>query len=256
MKKTLVKYIFDYFIFYILKTKFFYFFEKKNKMKRKNTDISELEDSVNKFASENPKLIGVLKSFIEDEKTPSLLEQKEKEKEEKEKKKNKCKHCEKNGFKSVRHHESKCPKNEEWQQKKKKRKLEKESSKKESEKEEKKEKEKEILTKKEDVYNQLCVLQGDDWGQFETFLKDQEGLRMKFLETFETLPGNGGSGGRKDTLFYMHKEDVGRFAIIRIKLNMFGIFVKWYEDAVDNGGNEIYPQYILKKYPSRWSNDL
>ena len=107
-------------------------------------------------------------------------------------------------------------------------------------------------------FNQLCVWPATLVGvkkikEFETFILKNLGARVKYVEEVKTLPdkdklGNTkpGTGNRNDVLFYIHDEDISRFAIKRLA---YGI--RWWEDVLANNKN-IYPNEVLKKYPKRW----
>jgi len=47
--------------------------------------------------------------------------------------------------------------------------------------------------------------------------------------------------------FRIHDEDVQKFSIARL---VYGI--RWWEDVLGNGNEELYPQGILEKYPKTW----
>jgi hypothetical protein len=107
-------------------------------------------------------------------------------------------------------------------------------------------------------FTQLCVmpattLDGQTPKDFEDFIKDNFGCRVKFCEQVITLPDkeNGHdvpeTGGRSDLLFYIHQDDIPKFAIKR-----FAIDVRWWEDVVKNRHHLIYPQSIIEKYPKTW----
>ena len=103
-----------------------------------------------------------------------------------------------------------------------------------------------------DKYNQLCVWPGTQLGdhsseEFESFILTELGARVRFIEEVITLPGNGGEGGRNDLFFYVHDDDIGKFAVPRLS---YGI--KWWEDVVGNNQHRIYPKEIIQKYPKTW----
>lgn len=100
-------------------------------------------------------------------------------------------------------------------------------------------------------FNQVCVwpstiVSEADIPEFIKFFKDTFGVRAQFLEEYKTLPDRDygliveGTGGRSDVLFAIHKEDVGKFVIARLKYGM-----RWIEDALDNSP-EIYEERISK----------
>ena len=103
-------------------------------------------------------------------------------------------------------------------------------------------------------FNQLCVWEGtvvgaNEVGSFENWVQLEFGVRAKYSEEVLTLPtpGEEGTGGRNDLLFYIHDEDVNKFAIARL---VYGI--RWWEDVLKNGNEVLYPQHILEKYPQTW----
>jgi hypothetical protein len=105
---------------------------------------------------------------------------------------------------------------------------------------------------KDKNYNQLVIWRGTIVGEenikeFEEFFHD-EGFRVKYATEFKTLAGNGGEGGRQDVLFYIHDEDVKKFAMYRLKREG----MSWWEDAIDNE-NKIFPERILDKYQYSWN---
>jgi hypothetical protein len=106
-------------------------------------------------------------------------------------------------------------------------------------------------------FKQLCVWPGTIVGQdeienFESWFKDEFGVRVKYAEEVTTNPNPGEtleqSGGRNDVLFFVHDEDVMGFAVQRL---MMGI--RWWEDVVSyNDNSYLYTQEILDKYPVTW----
>jgi len=82
---------------------------------------------------------------------------------------------------------------------------------------------------------------------FEDFMKENFGVRTKFMEEVTTNPGQGGDGGRKDLFFYIHNADIQKFAMPRLQVG-----IRWWEDVVQNNSHLIYPPEILQKYPSTW----
>lgn len=89
----------------------------------------------------------------------------------------------------------------------------------------------------------------DQVADFEAFILEALGTRAKFIGTFETLPDVDetgfvpGTGGRKDTLFYVHTDDIGKFAVPRFQYGM-----RWVDDVLDNerarGEPTIYIELI------------
>ena len=98
-----------------------------------------------------------------------------------------------------------------------------------------------------------CKLDGQPPTEFEKFMFDQFSVRIQYLEEVQTLPdkdeeGNpvAETGRRNDLMFAVHSEDVGIFAVPRLRVG-----IRWIEDALasGNGGGAIWPER-LKKYCS------
>jgi hypothetical protein len=103
-------------------------------------------------------------------------------------------------------------------------------------------------------FNQLCVWQNVTIGEgsaddFASFMNTTFGARVKYMEEVLTLPTPGveGTGGRSDLFFYIHDDDITKFAVPRLQ---YGI--RWWEDVLGNGGGVLYTQDILDKYPKTW----
>lgn len=108
-------------------------------------------------------------------------------------------------------------------------------------------------------FTQLCVMTGtllpDGGGkELEEFFQNEMGVRVKFSEQVDTLPdldGNGNpvpeTGGRSDLFFYIHSDDIGKFAVPRLSMG-----ISWWEDVVGNNRHILYPQGIQDKYPTTW----
>jgi len=109
-------------------------------------------------------------------------------------------------------------------------------------------------------YNQLCMLPGtivgpDEIQDFEKFFLDELGVRVKYECEVETLPdldddGNAveGTGGRNDLFFYLHDEDIQKFAVRRLTLG-----IRWWEDVIKYNDNaHMYTQEFISKYPATW----
>lgn len=82
--------------------------------------------------------------------------------------------------------------------------------------------------------------------KFEDFMaQDFKGTRVKYAEEVKTLPtpGEPGTGGRNDIFFYVHSEDLSKFAIVRLVAG-----IRWWEDVVENNNHILYPKEILDKY--------
>ena len=99
-----------------------------------------------------------------------------------------------------------------------------------------------------DGYTQLCVLPNialctSTEADFMNWLTEAlPGIRFRYAEQIAALPK-----GNADQLFWVHKDDIGKFADERLK---FGII--WWEDIVRNLSNVKYPVDILRKYPYTW----
>lgn len=107
----------------------------------------------------------------------------------------------------------------------------------------------------ESSFNQLCVWPGTVMGDssaedFEQFFASEMGVRVKFEREVIT---NGSvernePGGRHDVLFYVHDDDIPKFAVPRL-----GMGIRWWEDVVVyNDGAYPYAPEILQQYPPRW----
>lgn len=105
-------------------------------------------------------------------------------------------------------------------------------------------------------YNQVCV-----WAativvdeqtcskDFEDFILKESGVRVQYLEEIKTKPDtiNGKpdpeTGGRNDVFFAVHNDDVGKFAIPRLKIG-----IRWIEDVLAecNYRSPIYPKRVFE----------
>lgn len=112
---------------------------------------------------------------------------------------------------------------------------------------------------KDPNYTQLCVWQATLVGEenisdFEKFMYDKfNGVKVKYEAEVKTKPDqiNGvdvpETGDRNDLFFYVHDEDINKFAVPRLA---YGI--KWWEDVLSNGGRVLYPKEFLKAHPKSW----
>ena len=109
-------------------------------------------------------------------------------------------------------------------------------------------------------YNQLCVWPAtvvgkDDIKELENFFKEEMDVRIKYKTEVLTNPdldedGNEvpDTGGRNDLFFYVHDDDIGKFAIPRLSMG-----IRWYEDVVSyNDGAYLYPESFLEENPITW----
>ena len=110
-------------------------------------------------------------------------------------------------------------------------------------------------------FTQVVVWPGTTMGdgtpeQFEQFIMEELKSRAKFIGEITTKPdfGDPSSGGRKDLLFYVHTEDIPKFAVPRLAYDM-----RWLEDVLNNEKHRnteagvsknysIYPKEIRKLY--------
>jgi hypothetical protein len=121
------------------------------------------------------------------------------------------------------------------------------------------------------TFTQLCVWPGcivlgpgilptsqkgiDAIKEFEKVMADEfSGTRVQYVEEILTLPDRTlkgdpvpGTGGRTDLFFYVHVDDISKFAVPRMAIG-----IRWWEDVLNNGGGVLYPQRILEKYPKSW----
>ena len=100
-------------------------------------------------------------------------------------------------------------------------------------------------------YKQLCIWPSTQLGDstpedFEDWFRNM-GFRVRFMEEVITLPGQGGPGGRCDLFFYIHSDDISKFAIPRIEMG-----IRWWEDVILNKNHLIYHKEIIEKYPKTW----
>jgi hypothetical protein len=106
-------------------------------------------------------------------------------------------------------------------------------------------------------FKQLCVWPGTIVGQdsieeFESVMEKEFGVRVKYAEEVITNPDPGEtieqSGGRTDLFFWLHDEDVSKWAIQRLQLG-----IRWWEDVISyNDNSYLYPQEVIDRYPVTW----
>lgn len=112
----------------------------------------------------------------------------------------------------------------------------------------------------ENNYKQLCVWPGVVVGieqikGLEEFFLEEFGTRVKYEAEVTTNPDLDEfnqpvpeTGGRNDLLFYVHDEDIHKFAVPRLQIG-----IRWWEDVVYyNDGAHLYSEEILNKYPTTW----
>ena len=117
------------------------------------------------------------------------------------------------------------------------------------------------MDKIENEFSQLCVWPGTVLGdspssELEEFFLNEMGVRIKFKCEVETLPDieNGkavpDTGGRNDLFFYVHDEDVMKFAIPRLQMG-----IRWWEDVISYNAehNEhLYTDEFIEANPPTW----
>jgi hypothetical protein len=103
-------------------------------------------------------------------------------------------------------------------------------------------------------FNQLCVWPGtlvgkDQVKDFEKFMLEDVGARVKYETEIETLPTDGvpETGGRNDLFFFIHDDDIMKFSVPRLSMG-----IRWWEDVLGNGGGVLYKEEVLTKYPKTW----
>ena len=109
-------------------------------------------------------------------------------------------------------------------------------------------------------YTQLCVWHGTVLGEssiqeFEQYFLDEMSVHVKYHTEVETLPDldeNGNpipdTGGRNDLFFYVHDEDINKFAVPRLSMG-----IRWWEDVVTYNSNEhLYTEEFLEAHPIAW----
>lgn len=108
-------------------------------------------------------------------------------------------------------------------------------------------------------FTQLCVWPGTVLGDstpkdLEDFFLNEMGVRVKYHTEVETLPDveNGkavpDTGGRNDLFFFVHSEDITKFAIPRLQMG-----IRWWEDViVYNDNKHLYTDQFLEANPPTW----
>ena len=108
-------------------------------------------------------------------------------------------------------------------------------------------------------YTQLCVWPGMNLGEcteqeFVDIILEMFGARVKYHTTVKTLPDieNGravpGTGGRTDMFFYVHSEDIPKFAIARLQAG-----IRWWEDVVGyNDNSHLYTEEFINEHNLTW----
>jgi hypothetical protein len=68
-----------------------------------------------------------------------------------------------------------------------------------------------------------------------------------FVGSVTTTKGQGGPGGRHDVFLLIHESDKRTASLKRLSLG-----IRWWEDVLDNGGRERYPNTFQDSYPGLW----
>ena len=104
----------------------------------------------------------------------------------------------------------------------------------------------------ENDFIQLCVWPACKVGnkkkqlEFLAFMKETFDVRVKYADEVLTLPDASGKGGRNDLFFYVHNEDIPKFAVKRLP---YGI--SWWED-IKGDRLCLYNNTFRIKYPKTW----
>lgn len=96
-------------------------------------------------------------------------------------------------------------------------------------------------------FRQVCVwpatsVGNDKVAEFEAYMAQTfNGVRVQYLEEILTnpTPNEVGTGGRNDTFFAVHADDVDKFAVPRL-----GWGIRWLEDVYGNGQGYLYPDRV------------
>lgn len=112
-------------------------------------------------------------------------------------------------------------------------------------------------------FRQVCVWPGtivesnpEGIAEFESGMNEMFGIRVKFSECIYTYPDFGGdgnpvpdTGGRCDLFFFIHNEDISKFAIPR-----FNYGIRWIEDVYGNDQGYLYPERVKEYMRWGWSD--
>lgn len=110
-------------------------------------------------------------------------------------------------------------------------------------------------------FKQLCVWPSTVVGKenvksFEDWMFETFGVRAKYDCEVKTLPDieNGRvvpeTGGRNDLFFYIHNEDLGKFAIPRLQVG-----IRWWEDVISYNREQnehLYTEDFISAHPITW----
>lgn len=107
-------------------------------------------------------------------------------------------------------------------------------------------------------FQQLCVwnstiVKEEDAEDFIKTMQEQFNTRVKIVGCVDTLPGDGGPGGRTDLLFLVHNDDAVKFGFARVAFyQATGETIRWWEDVLSNMNDPVYPDELLQAYPDTW----
>lgn len=109
-------------------------------------------------------------------------------------------------------------------------------------------------------YTQLCVWPGTTLGdntpeELEGFFLNEMNTRVKYKCEVKTNPNLNESGkaipdtgDRNDLFFYVHTEDIAKFAIPRLKMG-----IRWWEDVVGyNDNRHMYMETFINDNKLTW----
>jgi len=116
------------------------------------------------------------------------------------------------------------------------------------------------MSETENKFTQLCVMHGTvleekEQEDFLKFFQDNMGVRVKYHTQVKTNPdldseGNPvpETGGRNDLFFFIHSDDVVKFAIPRLQMG-----IRWWEDVISyNDNSHLYTKEFIKANPVTW----
>lgn len=110
-------------------------------------------------------------------------------------------------------------------------------------------------------FKQLCVWPGTVLGDsstsdLENFFLEDMGVRVKYHTEVKTLPdlNEDGSpientGDRNDLFFFIHEEDITKFAIPRLSMG-----IRWWEDVIsyNDSSKHLYTPEFIEANPVNW----
>lgn len=104
----------------------------------------------------------------------------------------------------------------------------------------------------EENFKQLVVWPGtlvaeNQITEFEEFFKTEFNTRIKFDSVQITNPDfdNQNGGGRSDAFFYIHKDDIIKFALPKLNIG-----ARWWEDVFFNHQEYLYSDEFIKNHPN------